>query len=145
MNKLQKTIVVVCGAYILFSPALPQMFGIGGDYVRYWRMFGGVGQGIMKGTFTLTEADGAQQELTPLQVLDLERYPDTFHYTFDRIVKDIPAMAQVTSEFCQTHVDAGATLSFMGKVGVANGWGTLELEDVCVPKNTLIANQGPLS
>ena len=145
MNKLQKMVVVVCGAYILLSPAFPQLLGVGADYVRFWRMFSGVGLGIMKGTFTLTEADGSHQQLTPLQVLNLERYPDIHFYTFDKIVKDVPAMADVTSEFCNAAVPEGATLSFRGKVGFENGWGTLELASVCEPTQTVIADRDSLS
>lgn len=139
MNRFQKLGVLLAAAFIALAPALPQIFGIGHDYVRYWAMYSGVGQGTMKGTFTLTHADGRSETFTPLDIMGLERYPNAFHYTFDRLLVDRDAIGPIVSPFCEAHAKDGAVLAFSGKVGVANGWATYAADDLCPKQDVLIA------
>ncbi|MEO1642687.1 MAG: hypothetical protein AAFR74_05070 [Pseudomonadota bacterium] len=142
MNRFQKIGVLAAAAFIALGPALPQVFGVGQDYVRPWVMFSGVGQGTMKGTFTVTQADGSIETYTPLQIMALERYPNIFPYQFDRLLTDREAMTPIVSAFCEAHVTEGAVLSYTGKVGAPNGWAIYEADDLCPKVEVLVAETG---
>ncbi|MEM1391607.1 MAG: hypothetical protein AAGG45_11055 [Pseudomonadota bacterium] len=142
MNRFQKTAILVGAAFIALGPALPQVFGVGQDYVRPWMMFSGVGQGMMKGAFTVTHSDGSTEVYTPLEIMSLERYPDIFSYEFDKILLNRDAMSPIVSEFCDAHVKDGATLSYSGKVGAPNGWALYEADDLCQKDDLMVAEVG---
>ncbi|MEM1036596.1 MAG: hypothetical protein AAGI14_07535 [Pseudomonadota bacterium] len=142
MNRFQKVGILAAAAFISLGPAIPQVFGVGQDYVRPWMMFAGVGQGTMKGTFTLTKVDGSTQTYTPLEIMALERYPNTFHYEFDRLLLDRDAITPIVSTFCAEHVGQDDVLSYIGRVGIQNGWALYEADDVCPKQEQLLAEVG---
>ena len=139
MNRFQKAGILAAAAFISLGPAIPQVFGVAQDYVRPWVMFSGVGQGTMKGTFTLTKTDGSTQTYTPLEIMSLERYPNIFPYEFDRLLLDRDAMTPIVSAFCSERVGQGDILSYAGLVGAQNGWALYEAEDVCPKDEQLLA------
>ena len=116
--------------YIILSPALPQLAGWGAPYVRPWTMFSGVGAGLPKGEFTARYADGRTEQLSALQVLGAERYPDSFHYEFDLLIHDEASFRDFAAGFC-TRADGPATLSFDGRVGAPDGWVSHSVTDLC--------------
>ena len=142
MNRFQKTGILAAAVFIALGPALPQVFGIGQDNVRPWMMFSGVGQGTMKGTFTVTYADGSRKAYTPLEIMALDRYPDVLAYEFDKLLLNREAMSPIVSAFCDAHVKDGATLSYSGKVGAPNGWALYDAEDLCQKDDLMVAEVG---
>ena len=40
---------LLLAGFILLTPALPQLFGVQGMFLRQWTMFSGVGVGLLKG------------------------------------------------------------------------------------------------
>ncbi|MEL8055508.1 MAG: hypothetical protein AAGK66_05090 [Pseudomonadota bacterium] len=142
MNRFQNVGILAAAAFISLGPAIPQVFGVAHDYVRPWVMFSGVGQGTMKGTFTLTKTDGSTQTYTALEILSLERYPNVFPYEFELLLRDRDAMAPIVSAFCADHVGKGDVLSYSGRVGAPNGWALYEAEDVCPKEVQLVAEVG---
>ena len=119
--------------YILLSPALPQLLGVGSPWVRPWQMYASVGEGLPKGVFTARYENGHEERLSALQVLGAPRYPDTFHYTFEYRVFDEASFRHFAAQFCGSQ--AGLTsLSFQGRVGSREGWVTHQVADLCTPE-----------
>lgn len=118
--------------YILLSPALPQLFDIGSPWVRPWTMYSGVGEGLPKGVFTARYESGAEEYLTALQVRDLPRYPNTFHYEFDYWVHDEASFRAFAADFCESRSSL-VSLSFEGRVGAPDGWASHQVGDLCTP------------
>ncbi len=131
MTLAKRAAIIAFGAYIVASPALPQVFGVAKQYVRYWTMYGDVGAGTLKGVFTATAADGRQVDYTPLEVLGAERYPNTFHYEFNRRVLSYDDLRRFAADFCRSRAEDIVQLDYAGLVGLNEGWVDLEMIDIC--------------
>src|SRR6056297_1399736 len=101
MAWLKRGAFALAALYITLSPMAPQLFGWGAPLVRPWTMYSGVGEGLPKGVFTARYADGREQRLTALQIMGLERYPDTFHYSFKARISAPQDLAAWARDFCQ--------------------------------------------
>jgi hypothetical protein len=120
----------VLAAWILFSPALAQLFDVKAPIIRPWIMFKDVGVGVLKGRFILQNADGSEAVLTPLQVLGRDRYPvERQPYRFDRRVLRDADLSAFAAEFCAAR--EGADLRFEGKVGAGASWRPLAAGNLC--------------
>lgn len=123
-------LVMVLGLFIAFGPAAGQIFGQHYAWLREWVMFSGSGVGVLKGRFTLHHPGGADQPMTPLDVLGLRAYPDTAPDEFDRLVFGLGDLRRDATAMCDRRTDA-SRLSFEGWVGTRQGWRPLAAEDVC--------------
>jgi hypothetical protein len=124
--------VAALGLWILISPALVQLAGLNLPFVRPWIMFKEVGIGVLKGEFIATYTNGAEERLTPLQVLGMPRYPVARQaYRFDRLVFRDADMARFAAGFCASRAGQIADLSFKGRVGAGPGWRRIEMSDLC--------------
>lgn len=118
-------------AYMLFSPALPQLFGTGAPMVRQWTMFSGVGVGLPKGTFRIEYADGRTEDLSPLEVAGMTRYPVRRPiYRFDGYAKGPEGLAHFAAATCTT-LPEGARLTFDGVLAERRHWTRMEAMRVC--------------
>ncbi|MEM9988591.1 MAG: hypothetical protein AAF723_03650 [Pseudomonadota bacterium] len=123
--------LILLSGYILFSPAWPQVFQQHNIFIRPWVMFSGVGEGVLKGEFILTRANGAETRLTPLEVAGLTRYPvKSQHYRFDPRVRS-PADIKIFAQKICSGLTAGDTLSYVGYVGYGRGWSTPQTLSIC--------------
>lgn len=142
LSPLKRAGIIAIGAFIAFAPALPHLFNTGHSYLRYWAMFTGVGAGLLKGDFTITHADGSTETATPLDILGLDAYPRTeHHYTFDRLVITETAIFEIAADFCATRVPEGARMDYSGEVGGIDGWVPYAADDICAPRETLVAEE----
>jgi hypothetical protein len=138
---MKRTVFALAASYIALSPALPQIFGWGAPFVRQWTMYSEVGEGLPKGVFTAHYEDGRTQALTPLQVRELERYPDVVHYAFEGRVFSPDQLGLWAGRLCEA--EPGLTrLSFEGRIGAADGWITHSSGDVCDDR-ALVAGGAP--
>lgn len=141
MASVRRSLFTVLAAFILLSPAAKQVLGYEAPWVRSWVMFSGVGVGILKGSFTTRTQDGAARELTPLEVLDLPRYPMMRSYLFPQMVMDEDGLRAFAAPYCE-RVGAHEHLSYRGLVGTRNGWKPLEASDICASARTQVGERG---
>lgn len=116
-------VFAVIAAFMLASPALPQVFGIGKPWIRQWTMFSGVGRGIPKGDFIIeTHAGMPVRTLTPLAAAGLTRYPVTAPVErFDRYVYHVSDLQRFAAPAC-ADLNADQRLRFAGVVGSWHGF-----------------------
>ena len=129
-DQVRKTVFGLLAGYILLSPYFPQVLNTGAPVIRQWTMYSGVGQGVLKGEFLLTYADGTEVTKTPLEVQGLTRYPNTFHYEYDRLVLGKDQLKAFVKETCTTERNL-VDMSFVGQVGTASGWLAIDVDHLC--------------
>lgn len=124
--------LLTLSGYILLSPALVQVFGVGAPIVRPWTMYSRVGMGLPKGTFEVTQPDGQTVKMTALQAAGLRRYPAEGQiYHFGRFVSLQPgAFAKFAAPLC-SQLEEGARVTFSGEIGSPTGWTQVDTVDVC--------------
>lgn len=133
---VRKSLFVALGAFILVSPVFPQVFKVGQPWIRQWTMYSGVGTGLMKGDFLVQYETGETKSIKPLEMLGLERYPNTFHYEFDRRVWSVQDIERMARSYCDGHQGV-VSLSYSGRVGVPEGWANLKTENLCQAEDHL--------
>ena len=116
--------------FIPLGPIFPQAFAVHSPLFRPWTMFSGVGVGILKGSFRVEDGQGPAREMTPLELLGLERYPRIRQYHFEERVRDPEDLRKFVAEYCDG-LAPGARLSFAGHVGTREGWRALKGDDLC--------------
>lgn len=116
-------------ALVLLGPGLKQVLDIRSPLLRPWTMFSGIGVGVLKGEFEVTDASGATTRLRPLEVLELDRYPVVRSIHFDRLVREPAHLRAFGERLC---ADPAVRVSFHGHTGSRQGWQALDVEDVCV-------------
>lgn len=119
----------VVGLFILLAPMFPHLFDLRSPFLRPWMMYSDVGVGILKGGFRVDDGV-SRRDLSPLQVMGLERYPRLRHFLFEHRVHDSADVARLAEPFCAT-LGPGARLSFEGAVGTRQGWRPLQVNNVC--------------
>ena len=129
-RSMRLALVACAGLFIMFGPAVGQIFGWHSIYIREWVMFSGGGIGVLKGTFTLHRPDGAAVRMTPLDVLGLKRYPGALPDQFDHLIFEESDLRGYASRVCDP-VARTARLAYHGLVGTRQGWRPLDVEDVC--------------
>ena len=140
MRRAGRTALIVClGVFIVFGPAVGQVFGRHTLLFREWIMFSGSGVGVLKGSFTLRHADDTVTALTPLDVLGLTRYPSDPPDEFGWLVWSDDDLRAYAARLCDGHA---GTLSFHGWVGTRQGWRPLAMEDICA--RPMPASPGPV-
>lgn len=123
--------ILLLGGYALFSPALPQVAGIGAPYVRQWTMFSGSGVGVAKGVFSLRAKGQTVRELSPLEAAGLARYPAHVPiYRFDRLISDEADIVRLAEPTCAS-LEPDQSLWFEGRVGRGLGWAEPQALLVC--------------
>lgn len=129
LRRAGRTVLLVgLSLFIVFGPAVGQVFGRHTLLLREWIMFSGSGVGVLKGSFTLRHADGTATSLTPLAVLGLTRYPSDPPDVFGRLVLADDDLRAYAAPLCDSRA---GTLSFHGWVGTRQGWRPLAADDVC--------------
>jgi hypothetical protein len=112
--------------FIALGPAPGELLGMHSLVLREWRMFAGAGVGLVRGKFTLHRATG-DVTLSPLEVVGLPRYLDL---PINRRVFKLADMREFAKRICDDKNET-ARLSFEGSVGVASGWTSYPVDDVC--------------
>lgn len=120
---------LAAAAFIVAAPLVPQLLGYQTPALRSWRMFSGVGLGMLRGEFIVITGDAEARE-SPLQFFGLERYPVGEFYRFDRLVLRHGDLERIAAARC-AELPPGARLSYVGEVGILEGWTTLEIADLC--------------
>ena len=115
-------------AFILLSPALPQIFRIDHPAFRPWIMFSGVGLGLLRGEIVV-EGDEVRR-LSPKAFLNLPYYPHTMSIRDAHVVLDEAALNARMAAYCAEHRAASA-LSFDGDVSGLRGWRALSVRHEC--------------
>lgn len=117
-------------AFILIGPGLGQVAGLKSPAIRTWKMYSGVGVGVLRGVFVVTR-DGAEiARETPLQVLGLARYPGGEHYDFAARVLAPGDLERLAAPRCAA-LGPGEVLAYRGEVGGLDGWEPLAADDLC--------------
>ena len=116
-------------ALVLFGPGLKQVLEIRSPLLRPWTMFSGIGVGVLKGEFEVTDASGATTRLRPLEVLQLDRYPVHRSIHFDRLVREPAHLRAFGERLC---TDPAVRVAFHGHTGSRQGWQALDVDDICV-------------
>jgi hypothetical protein len=129
---LRRAAFVVLMACIYFGPAPGQLFDAHSPWLREWVMFKGVGSGLPRGAFTVTQADGTVHTYTALEAAGLDRYPLIRHYQFEGRVFATDQLYRFARTLC-AEIAATSTVSFDGKVGTVDGWKLAQSDDVCAP------------
>lgn len=117
-------------AFILLSPALPQLFGVQAKIFRPWVMYSAVGVGLLKGEFTVEHPDGTTATFVPREVFGYNRYPLEMTFHQRHIVLKPEHLDRAAAPFCET-MPEGATLSYDGLVATFNGWEPLSRDSLC--------------
>jgi len=123
---------VLVALLILLPPALPLLLGVKVYWIKPWQMYHYAGLGLLKGEFTIYLGSEPVETLTPLQVLNLNRYPyvkgimANFGRRAER-VEDLPAYA---AEVCG-RLTEGKRLAYSGHASTLDGWVSLNMDDVC--------------
>lgn len=117
-------------AFVLLSPAPGQLFGAHTPLLREWVMFSGVGVGIPRGQFVVSDENGESLRLSPLEALGLAAYPQIRHYTFEKRVLADEDFARFAQRLC-AEAAPGARVGFDGAVGTRAGWRQARFDDVC--------------
>ena len=118
------------GLFIALSPAAGPVFGVHSVFLREWIMFSGGGIGVLKGQFSVVEADGTRAVLTPLEVLGLNHYHSDPAFDFDPRVFEAADLRRFATQICDGQARPGR-LSFTGMIGTRQGWQPIEAGDVC--------------
>lgn len=116
--------------FILLAPALPQLFGATGLFLRPWVMFSGVGVGLLKGEFVVTGPDGVEARLAPHEALGQARYSRAMATRFGYHVLSDEDLKRVSAGLC-ARIGAGRRLSFDGHRQWLDGWRPLADDDIC--------------
>jgi hypothetical protein len=127
---LRRAVFGVLAAVILFGPAPGQLFGHHSPALREWKMYSGVGVGILRGSFTLREGERAIAAASPLEALGMQRYPRIRHYLFPNMVFAPEDLAPYAATLC-AGAAPGQTVIFDGHVGTRQGWRALAADDLC--------------
>jgi len=119
----------VVALFIVLAPMFPHLFDLRSPFLRSWKMYSDVGVGILKGAFRIDDGV-SRRDLSPLQVMGLERYPRLRHFLFEHRVRESGDVARLAEPFCAT-LAPGVRLSFDGAVGTRQGWRPLQVENIC--------------
>ncbi len=121
-------VFAILAGVILLGPGARQLLDMRTPIFRQWTMFSGVGVGILKGSFEVTDAAGASTRMSPLEVLELQRYPVQRSFLYDRLVAEPEDLRLFADRLC---ADGTARVAFHGQTGTRSGWRALDVDDVC--------------
>lgn len=130
MKKLHRTAYLSIAFYVLASPLLSRIVGHRIKGISNWRMYAGVGKGILKGEFTEVHDGDIVQKITPLEMLGLERYPRDENATWKKRVLNKKDLYTFASDHCHS-MPSHLSLNFKGHVGSIDGWIPLSSENLC--------------
>ncbi len=128
--QLRRGVFGLIALVILLGPAPGQLFGLHSPALREWVMYSGVGVGLLRGRFVIEEAGREIAAMTPLQALDLKRYPKVKHYFFEHRVFAPADLAGYAAGLCAA-AGPGQTVAYLGEVGTRQGWRPMAVADVC--------------
>ncbi len=117
-------------AFILLGPAVYQIFGYKTYSLRTWRMYSGVGVGVLRGEFSLTRGAEEIARETPLQFFGRDRYVNVGLIDPTDLIwteKDLTRLAEARC----AELEPGVLLGFKGLRGTFTGWAPLTMTDIC--------------
>ncbi len=127
--RLARTLVFTgLAGVVLFGPGLRQALDLHTPLLRQWTMFSGIGVGVLKGEFEVTDASGTTIRMRPLDVLELQRYPLVRSFLFDRLVSEPGDLRTFGARLCN---DQTTRVAFHGHTGTRQGWVPLDVDDIC--------------
>lgn len=116
-------------AFILWAPAIQQVFHIYSPLFRPWVMYSGVGLGLLRGDVEITRTDGSER-LSPEAFLNVRFYPSTMSIRDRHVVLDEGALVARIKAYCRANPDAIA-VSFEGEVSGLQGWRPISAAEAC--------------
>lgn len=117
-------------AFILLGPAVYQIFGYKTYTLRTWRMYAGVGVGVLRGEFSLSRGAEKIGRETPLQFFGLDRYANVGVIDQTDLVRTEEDLTRLAEARC-AELEPGVQISFKGFQGTFTGWAPLSMTDIC--------------
>lgn len=117
---------------ILLPPAIPIVFGNKVHWIKGWQMYHDAGLGLLKGEFAIYRGEIVIKRLSPLQVIDLQRYPFVkgISAKFTEVVHARADLKTYAAELC-SKMAADERLAYAGLASTHDGWINVDSDDVC--------------
>ena len=126
---LRRAIFGVLAAFILLTPAFPQVLGVYPPVFRAWVMYSAVGLGILRGEVVVTSVDGVKT-MAPEKFLGVAFYPQTMSLNDWHVILDETALSSRMAAYCEAQTGV-VGVSFDGEVSDLNGWRSISVEKAC--------------